>query len=173
MKKLVATFLLAGTLTSCFAQPGEFAKYKDSINHFTIGIPAGWRYGVNKTYPEIKLIAIRNARDSSDKPHENFNLNVIEQKNSSLDIQYEKLVNALRSTTDFSIAKSDTITINGQFFKWFIEEHKNSINALPMSNYVFVTFKNEKTYILTFVAFSTNFREYEALFLAIAKTFMI
>jgi hypothetical protein len=173
MMKLMLTLLLFFYSANAFSQSPAAILYKDTVNKFSIKIPAGWRYGVNKNYPELKLLANRSATDTSDKPHENFNLNILEKKNSSLEIQYEKLISALLSTNDFNLVKADNININGQPYKWFIENHKNNINAAGMINYVFMTYKNDKTYILAFVSLEKDFDKYEKLFTETANTFIL
>jgi hypothetical protein len=171
--KIILTLLLINALTNCISQSSSFVQYKDTINHFEINIPPGWRYGVNKSYPELKLIAYRTSTDTSDKPGVNFNLNIIKKENSSLDKEYKKLMDALMSTNDFTLTEKDSININGLPYKWFIEAHKNEINKEPMINYVFITYKEGKTFILTFIAFSEYFKKYRPLFYKIAGTLIL
>lgn len=171
MKIILLFFFLPGFIT-CFSQSENFIQYKDSVNRFNINIPTGWNYGVNKNYPDIKLIAVRKSTGVSDKVHENFNLNVINKPNSSLDREYKKLIGALKSTNNFNLIESDSIIINGHSFKWFIESHKNESTPDFMNNYVFIAYKEDKTYILTFVSFTQDFEKYRSLFLKIAKSFI-
>jgi hypothetical protein len=167
------TLLLLFSLTKSYSQSSSLVQYKDTVNNFTIKIPPGWRYGVNKKYADIALLAYRTPIDTSDQPHENFNVNILEKKKSSLDKEYGKLIDALTATNDFNVIKKDNVTINGQPYKWLIETHKNEINSVLMTNYVFLTYKNEKTYILTFVSYSKDFDKYETLFTEIAKTLVL
>ena len=172
MKPLL-TLLLISLLTNAFSQSAHFVQYKDTINDFSIGVPQGWGYGPNKKYPQLKFVAIRTAVDASDKPHENFNLNILDKKNSSIEREYEKFISALESTRDFTILRKGDVNIHGQLYKWFIETHKNDINLVPTDNYVFMTYKNGKTYILTFVSYSKDFDKFEALFREIANTLIL
>jgi hypothetical protein len=171
--KFILAFLLTGAVTNCFSQTAAPVQYKDTVNHFSINIPAGWRYGVSKNAPTIKLIALRSPDDTLNKAHENFNLNILEKANSSTDREYDKLIGALSSTNDFVLVEKGTITIHQQPYKWFVETHKNNGSGAPMHNYVFITYKDGKTYILTFVAFSTYFEQCRSLFLDIAETFTL
>ncbi|MEO5888670.1 MAG: hypothetical protein ABIQ31_00395 [Ferruginibacter sp.] len=172
MKYLLIILIIFG-FTNCYSQFASIGQYKDSINGFAINIPVGWRYGVNKSYPDLQLLAYRSPVDTSDQPHENFNINIFKKENSSLNREYEKFINAQKSTNDFNLKEADSIVIHGQLFKWIIETHKNEVNAEPMNNYVFLTYKSGKTYILTFAAYSKSFQKYRQLFYQIANTLIL
>jgi hypothetical protein len=168
------TLALAIAMTPCFSQTASLVPFQDTVNHFSIGIPDGWRHGVNKNFPSIKLIAFRSPADTSDHPRENFNLNVIEKRiNSSLEKEFHKLLAAEQSTGDFTLLENDSVSIHGQPFKWFVETHNNPDASLSMSHYVFVTYKDERTYILTFVTVTEAFKKYRPLFTRIAETLVL
>ena len=168
--RILITLLLLAPCANCFSQSSAFIEYKDTTNHFSINIPAGWNYGVNKNYPDLKLIAVRKQINASDKILENFNLNILNKVNSSLDREYKKLISALISTNNFNLLENDSTSINGLPFKWFIESHKNESGQDFMNNYVYLTYKEGKTYILTFVSSTANFEKYKLLFRDIAKS---
>lgn len=162
--KVILTIVLSFIVAKGSAQTLPSVIYKDTVNHFIINIPAGWRYGINKGFPNLKLIAYRTATDTADKPHETFNLNILREEKSSLSNEFEKVINVLLSSKDFILIKKDTITIQGQCFEWFIESHKNNNTSEVMESMVFMTYRNENTYILTFTAPSKYFETYEGLF---------
>jgi len=167
--KFMLTLLTSFSLLNCFSQ--SYIQYKDTANQFAINIPSGWRYGPGKD-SRLQLIAYKNP-DSTDRTFGNFNLNILQKPNSSLDNEYNKLIRAMESTNNFARLESDTITIHGQLFKWFIETHKNDVNSeMMLHNYVFVTYKGGKTYILTFVTASKYFDKYRLLFYQIATSFI-
>ena len=78
---------------------------------------------------------------------------------------------SIQSTKNFKLIDSGNITIKKKEYKWLIESHENQFAKISMNNYVFVTNKNHKTYILTFVAFSNNFLNSKAQFYKIATSF--
>lgn len=149
--------------------------YKDTVNHFNIGVPAQWHYGILKQFPTIKLFAYRVYLDSADKPHENFNVNIIDIPVAGPEAAYDTLIASLsRSAKDFRLIKQGDAEINGMAFKWCIESHKNIEEPdKEMCDYVYVTVANEKTYILTFVVFSKYFDQYRSLFEKIAYSFSV
>ncbi len=169
MKSFLFLFLLV-PIAKVYAQSVSFIEYKDTTIGFSIKVPTGWRYGPNST---LKLIAVRPIADSSDKSREYFNLNILDRKSSSLEREYEKLLRALASTYDFNLSKEGNTTINGQPFKWLIETHKTPNNAANLTNYVFITYKSGKTFILTLVSLSNDFERMEPLFKEIAESLVI
>jgi len=172
--KLILTFLLCSVLTNLYAQSQGFCKYIDTINRFSIEIPAGWHYGYNKETPSIKLAALRKTTDTSDRDYENFNLNVMKIKNSTLELEYAKLIDAISDPGSLGIIKKGVVVLNGQPYKWLIEKHRNYINlSIEMTDLMFVTYKNEKTYILTLDTYSNEFNKYETLFAKISNTLII
>jgi len=170
--RLLLLILLGMTAINTSAQLASPVPYKDTVNHFSIDIPAGWRYGTNRSMPDLLLIAMRSSTGPDDKPSENFNLNVIKKANSSLDREYTRLIDALMSTNDFTLLEKGDTTIHELPYKWFIETHKN-VDGSALHNYVFITYKAGKTYILTFVAHSKDFDKYRSLFYQVAGTFVL
>jgi len=173
MKHILSCFFV---LLTVYADCQVLAHYRDTVNNFEIGIPNGWRYfpAKSKTDLPLKVLRPRNAGDKNDKVFENFNINIIDQPRANLAISYKKLVSALSNTDNFKLIAEGDITTSTETFKWLKETHKNSFSVdQDMINYVFITWKNGKTYILTFVTISENFEKYEALFLQIAKTFSV
>jgi hypothetical protein len=131
----------------------SFVTYKDSINHFSINIPTGWKYGVNKNFPALKLIAYRIPLSQSDTSKDNFNINIIETPNKDLNKTFSDFLKYLPDAKNYKLISTGDTTFNGIAFKWLIETHKNDNNDIQMHNYDFVTLKNGKTYILTMVTF--------------------
>jgi hypothetical protein len=170
--RTLLTCLLVLLAASGFSQTASFISFKDTLNHFAIDIPSGWQYSSSKGLP---LIAQRKPAETADKSHESFNVNVINKKTpSTVEREYEKFIGYLKSTNNFTLLESDTITINGQACKWFVENHKNDGDGVTlMCNYVFITYKNDKTYILTFATLAADFSKYRQLFYKIAETLVI
>ncbi|MDO6432892.1 hypothetical protein Q4E93_19950 [Flavitalea sp. BT771] len=86
--------------------------------------------------------------------------------------EYSKLADALASTNDFTLLEKGDLTIHGLPYKWLIETHKNT-DGSAMHNYDFITYKDGRTYILTFVALSKDFDKYRQLFYQVAGTLVL
>ena len=171
MKYILTIFLLSG-IASVNAQ--NLITYNDSVNHFSKGIPSGWRYGPPQQ-PGLKLVALSNVIDSITITRPNYNINIINQPNADLNIVYNKLKRYLTSDTATRILEEGNLTINGTDFKWLIETHKNDVGAkkIDMHNFVFIAYKNNKSHILTMVSASATFDKYKPLFSKVASTFTL
>lgn len=168
-------YLLLIVLTAFIIQANgqSFVTYKDTINYFAINIPTGWKYGINKDYPSIKLLAFRSPVGQSDTSRDNFNINVIKTPNKDLDKSFADFLKYLPEAESFKIIDTGSATLNGTKFKWIIETHKNANSEIQMHNYDFVTLKDGKTYILTMVTFSNTFQTVKPLFDKIAGSFIL
>ena len=159
---------------SIFNANGQsFITYKDSINHFSINIPVGWKYGVNKKNPSLILLAQRTPTNKTDTSRDNFNINVIETPNKTLDKTFSDFLKYLPDAKNYKLINTGDTIFNGLKFKWLIETHQNDYNDAQMHNYDFVTLKDGKTYILTMVAFSYTFDNVKTLFDKIASSFIL
>lgn len=132
----------------------SFVTYKDTINRFSINIPSGWKYGVNKDIPELILIAYKTPLNQMDSSRDNF-------------------VGYLGDAKNFKIIEKGDTTFNGTKFKWLIETHQNENSDTQMHNYDFVTLKDGKTYILTMFTFSRTFDDVKPLLIKIASSFAL
>lgn len=151
----------------------SLVNYKDTLNRFSINIPTGWRYGVNKNYPSIKLIAYRTPLSQLDTSKDNFNINIIETPNKDLNTTFADFLKYLPEANDYKLIATGDTTFNGLRFKWLIETHTNGNIDIQMYNYDFITFKNGKTYVLTMVTFSNSFINTKPLFDSIASSFSL
>jgi hypothetical protein len=165
------TFILSILTTIVFSQSESLVTFKDA-DRFEIGVPSGWQYGPGQGLP---LIAQRRTTETADKSHAGFNVNIIGKRApSSVDREYGKLIGYLRSSNNFQLLEQDTITINGQPCRWFVENHRNEMDGTtPTCNYVFITYKNDRTYIVTFSLLPADFPKYRPLFDKIAGTLVI
>ena len=165
------TFFLCIVTTTVFSQSESLVTFKDA-DRFEIGVPSGWQYGPGQGLP---LVAQRKAAGAEDKSFQSFNVNIINKKTpSSVDREYEKLIGYLQSTNNFQLQEQGAITINGQPCRWFVENHKNDIDRTTLTcNYVFITYKNNRTFIVTFVVPPTDLPKYRPLFDKIMGTLVI
>jgi hypothetical protein len=164
---------IALILFSISSQGQSFITYKDSLNHFSIKIPVGWKYGPRKDYPSIKLMAYRTPASATDTSKDNFNLNVVETPNSNLNEIYPQFFQSIKNAENFKLLDSGETTINGRKFRWLIETHRYSSDNIQMHNYDFVTYQNDKTYVITFTTFSNRFDIVKPTFLIIANSFTL
>ena len=165
---LVTLFIFFANLSN--AQ--SFVNYKDTINNFSINIPVGWKFGIPVKYPTIKLIAYRMPLNASDTSKDNFNINIIETSNLNLDKTYSRFLESLQRTDNFTIINQGDTLINGKSYKWLIETH-NEADLIKLHNYDFLTYYNDKTYILTLVTFSYRFASIKNMFLKIAESLIL
>ena len=151
----------------------SFTNYNDSENHFSINIPIGWKYGKNKNFPELIMVAMRTPMGKTDTSKVNFNINIIETSTKTLDKTFSDFLKYLPDAKNYKLIDTGDTTFNGRKFKWLIETHSNTKVDIQMHNYVFVTLIDGKTYILTFATFSYSFNIDKPLFDKIASSFVI
>ena len=157
------------------ARAQELVSFKDSVRHFEIGVPRGWKYQ-SAPNAAIAFFAYRPKADTSEKVMVNYNLNVITgKKNSSIGREYRRLMNALLSAGDMTVTEKDSIVIHGQPWLSFADTHPNMMagRQLLMGEYVLVTYKEETTYILTFTTTAERLAKDKELFVKIAATVVV
>ena len=156
---------------SFLATGQSFNLYKDTSNRFSIYIPAGWKYGASRSQPTVKFICYNDA----DTLNFNFNLNIIETPNSTLEATTSNFLKYISATKGFKLLDSGQVAINERAFTWIMESHVNETNNLQpsMHNLDFVTYDKNKTYILTMAALSKNFDQALDIFRRIANTFKL
>ena len=170
MRNLLLVFF---TLFFLCANAQSYALYKDTINHFSIKIPIGWKYGLSKNSPTIKLIAYRTPSSPTDTSKHNFNINIVETPNSNLDKTYPQYLQSLKGGENFKLLDYGDVVINEKKYKWLIETHRYTSDKIQLHNYNFVTYHNEKTYIITFTTFSNSFELIKPTFVEVANSFIL
>lgn len=151
-----------------------FVNFKDTINHFSINIPVGWKYGINKNLPSIKLLAYRVPQGAADTSKINFNVNVLETPGKDLNKTFADFIQYLPEAKAYQLIDSGEIIINNTKCKWLIEKHENDFNShVQTHNYDIVAIKNGKTYIIIMVSLSYLFADTKPLFDKIATSFML
>jgi hypothetical protein len=167
MKTILLCILTLLIGTSIFGQ--ELQIIKDSINHFEIGVPIGWKYGI-PTNKSLAFMAFRQKLNEQDIPRENFNINILHKDEKDLEKSFNQFQESIGKAEGFKIIKlGDTISSNRKY-KYIIETHKNKISKEDMHNYVFFTNNNGEILILTMVTTSSNFEKFKGLFSLIAKS---
>ncbi len=165
MKYTIIIILTLSTWTTCVGQ--ELATIRDTVNHFEIGVPVGWRYvvPVDKT---IKFMAFRQKQNDQDLPRENFNLNILQRDEVDLNKSYRQFLENVGKAEGFKILEQGEKIIKNRKYKYLIETHKNKISKENMSNYVLFTNNEGEILVLTMVTTSENFDKFKSLFDSIA-----
>ena len=166
---LVAIFIIC----SYNSNSQSFQKYTDSINHFSINIPTGWKYGIRTDMPTIKLIAYYQPLTELDSIRGNFNINIFSPKSKDLEDVFAQTIEGVKSAKSFKLIDTGSINIKGRQFKWLIENHKEQTSDVAISNYVFVTYHKNNAYILTTASFAKNFEASKTLFEKLALSLEI
>lgn len=115
---------------SLLSNDQSFYKYSDTVNHFSINIPSGWKTGINKNFPSIKSIVYRQPTAKTDTIGNNFNLNIFQSTAGSLEKAFTITLESLIESKNFQLIDSGNVFINGKNFKWLIERHENQ-HLLP------------------------------------------
>lgn len=158
------------------ANAQSFVNYKDTLNHFSIDIPAGWKNGPPQVpYGGIKLMAWRWPLKEGEIARDNFNINIIDEIPSpDLEKNFAFLAKVVSNVPNFKLLEKGDTIINGQQFKWLIESHNNPLKPdLQLINYDFITLKNGKAYVLTLITFQSYFETIKPMFDKIAGSFIL
>jgi hypothetical protein len=168
MKQIIISLIV---LIPALCKSQELATYKDTVNNFTIGVPVGWIYGILKNVPTIKIFARQFKPDSIDHSYANYNLNIFQSHDSSFDNAYATFISGISEAKKFIIISSGELSINEVIYRWIQETHENNnLESLIMKNYVFMTYKNGLSYILTMVVPEKRFDTLKPLFDKIAAS---
>jgi hypothetical protein len=161
MKQLTLSILILSTWTLGFGQ--ELVTIRDTVNHFAIGVPVGWRYGVPAD-KSVTFIALRQKLNEQDLPRENFNINILQRDETDLEKSYASFLESVGRAEGFNIIDQGEKIIKDRKYKYLVETHKNKVSKEDMNNYVLFTNNNGAILILTMVTTSTNFEKFKGLF---------
>jgi hypothetical protein len=161
MKHLTLSILILSTWTLGFGQ--ELVTVRDTVNHFEIGVPVGWRYGfpIDKS---VTFVALRQKLDEQDLPRENFNINFLQIEETDLEESYTDFLGSVGQAEGFKIIENGERIIHDRKYKYLIETHKNKVSKEDMYNYVLFTNNSGEILILTMVTTSENFEDFRGLF---------
>lgn len=166
MKQLL--FLLITFMPLCaFSQ--SLLVYEDTVNHFTVGVPSGWRYGMPKD-KSTTFIATRRPKDSTDIVRERFSINVLYGMPSDFNTSYKEFLSHISKAPGFRILEEGEKEINKRQYKWLIETHKYNPGNEDAINYVYFANSGKSLLILTMVSSAQAFPEYRDLFDKIASS---
>ncbi|MEO6166023.1 MAG: hypothetical protein ABIO46_07875 [Chitinophagales bacterium] len=152
---------------SAFGQ--NLLVYEDSTNHFTIGVPMDWKYGIPKD-KSTTFKAGRKAKDSIDIVRESFSVNVLYGKPSDLNVSYKEFMGAIEKAPSFKILEQGEKDINGRHYKWLMETHHHPGTNEQVANYVYFANSGKSLLILTMVSSTTAFKKYRELYDRVANS---
>lgn len=167
MKQTLFFFLMLSVFSSTYGQ--ELRTIKDSINHYEIGVPIGWRSTI-LTGKSVSLVAIREKVNEQDVVRENFNIIILNKDEKDLEISFIQFKESLSKAEGFKVIEQGVEIIDNRKYMYLIETHKNKISKEDMHNYVFFTNNNGKILILTMVATSSNFERFKVLYSTIGRS---
>lgn len=178
MKALLTSWLATALVLAVVpVKAQELVMVHDTVNHLQIAVPsAGWVFKHNPNGSPIKFFAFRQRTDPADTPRESYNLSVIPKRyHSNLYKEFRKYINYSNSSAKMDITEVDSINIHGQEWLWIVDRHQNMLTQeeMPMGEYALVAFKDETTYILTFMTRADLFEKYRPLFVRIAGTIVL
>ncbi len=165
--KYALIFVLTIAWTTCVGQ--ELVTIRDTVNHFEIGVPVGWRYGIPAD-KSLTFMALRQKLNDQDVPRENFNLNILHRDEANLNKSYGEFLESIGKADGFKIIEQGEKVIKDRKYKYLIETHKNRISREDMSNYVLFANNNGEILILTMVTTSEHFETFKSLFDSIAQS---
>lgn len=166
MKQFFQLLILLLPLSS-FAQ--DLLVYEDTVHHFTIGVPTGWKYGIPRD-KSTSFLAGRKAKDSTDVARESFTVNVLYGKPADLNTSYKEFMGFIEKAPSFKILEQGEKDINGRHYKWLVETHQHPGNKEEVVNYVYFANSGKSLLILTMVSSTTAFKKYRELYDRIASS---
>lgn len=164
--------LCAFVLLSFIARSQQLLSYRDTANHFSVGIPAGWQVTKNKQIPALKLMARRLSADSSRFEPENFNINVIDEPRSNVDAVTKKLLYYISRNPYFKLVDSGSIVRNGKRMIWLEEIHVEENRPDTFFASIFIDYSDNKTYLLTATTLLPFSAVYTPLFHQVGTSFL-
>ena len=161
---IIIIFLLG--FHSSMAQ--ELQKVRDTINHFEIGVPIGWKYGVPKNN-SLAFMALREKVNADDMA-ENLNINILYRAGTDINTSYRQFLEARAGTNNFEIIEQKDKVIFDRKYKYLVENHKNKFNGISVTNVVLFTNSDGKILILTIISSSANYEKNKNLFDSIGNS---
>jgi hypothetical protein len=169
------TFILALIVVltkNCYSQ--DLTLYTDSTYNFTIGIPKDWKYQpLDISNMGLKLNVIKPRESDLDTSKVSFNVNLVPFPNSNIDTAYANMKKTISARNGYRfIGEGDTM-IDGKKYKWIIEEHSSITTKEPMTAYIYLGYKDNHAYMVTFSASTPDFEKYRLLYKQIGSTFRL
>lgn len=146
--------------------------YRDTTNHYYIGIPEKWRYWTITDNPNVSMMAkdASPVTDSSKQFPDNINITIVNHPGISADSAFIYLATAT-SPTRLQMLDTGSYVVNGKKMLWFDDVHIGGPNKDTLSSSDFVVCSNNRAYIITCTSTATRFPGRRDLFHRVAQTF--
>lgn len=179
--RLILSFLLGIAAQVCFGQVDSLVSrqvnslvtYKDTVNHFELGIPAGWELEDLRLSPIMKLTAHRVKTDTTAYFVEGLSVMVQKARWINLETEFQDQLNAGATGRDPDAKeKGGPVDIDGQPWDWYLVGITDDVpnSHLRFWMYVYLTLKNETVYSFFFSAPDKSFEQYRPLFDRMVRT---
>ena len=159
--------LLAIILLPIRSKGQDFRPYRDTVNHFSISIPEGWKYGPPPDR-SVTFIALRQKANETDKPRESVSVNFLFKTETDLFKSYKSFVESLSNAERFELVDQGDRVIHNRKYKWLIEIHKNKMGEEYLKRYILFTNNNGEILTVTMTTTVENFPVYVLLFERVA-----
>lgn len=157
---LICCFLLLPFLSN----GQELVHYRDTLHNFAVGVPNGWTIWKSTKAPAIKFVAQRMSGDSSRQAPENFNVSILEEPNSSVDNIVKKLFHYTSHNPFFQLIDSGSVINNGKRTVWLDEIHMEPNLPDTFFASIFISYTDNKAYLLSATTLSAFSGVYAPLF---------
>lgn len=141
-------FIIAWLLFPLSANCQAFTTFRDTVNKFSIELPAGWKYKIPDTPPNVKLIAFADV-DAGQKVRKNFNVNVLDEPGSNFAAVRAKLMQYISAAEAYKVLDSGSLHNNAQDVFWLDETHLNKQNNVLVFATIFLIYDGDKVYMYT------------------------
>lgn len=168
---LFCCFLLL--LLPLFIHAQDLSDYKDTINHFSVGVPKDWQVWKSSKVPSLKFVAQRIFGDSTKPAPENFNITILDEPGSNVDNIVKKLFGFTTKNPYFKLIDSGSIISNGKRMVWIDEMHTEANYPDTFFASIFVSYTANKAYLLTATTLWATAGTYGPLFHQIGGTFKV
>lgn len=165
-------FLCSFLCLSLFGTAQKLIQYRDTINAFTISIPEGWQYqAVPASKGLVKFAAY--SPQNAGVFRANYNVIKIEFPNATLDSAYTSMLSSISARKGFKFIQRGDTTIAETRYIWLEELHDNEQTGEPMSAYIYLGYKYDNAYMLSFVSSVKDYPNMIELFRRIGTSFKL
>lgn len=147
-----------------FSYGQDLVNYRDTLHNFAVGVPNGWTIWKSTKAPAIKFVAQRMSADSSRQAPENFNISILEEPKSTVDNIVKKLLNYTSHNPFFKLMDSGSIISNGKRTVWLDEIHMEPHLPDTFFASIFISYTDNKAYLLSATTLSAFSGIYAPLF---------
>jgi len=153
------------------AKGQDLVNYRDTAHHFSVGVPDKWQVSKHSEQYHMTFLAQRTAGDSLHFAPENFNVNVITEPKSNVDAVAKKLLYLISRNPYFKLIDSGSIVSQGKRTIWLDEMHVEPNRTDTFFASIFISYTDNKTYLLTATTLLPFSGDFKPLFHQIGQSF--